>query len=104
MKATAFPKNLTYAEAYRPAMEITDPQDAKEYFEALVTRQIMHCGKTRVEAEKIERSNLGYWAGYYDRETAVRVLKLFGAAHPIFGTHEPTPEEALQTGINLAKR
>ena len=99
-----FPKKATYGELYGPAMEITDATEAKEYFEALVTHHMKRWGKSRDEAEAAERSNLGYWAGYYHRETGRRILKLFGAAHPIFGTHEPTPEEALQTGINLAKR
>jgi hypothetical protein len=59
-------------------------------------------GETKIEAaERLERVNLGYFAGYYDTETAQRVLTLFKAAHPIFGTVAPTPEQALEAGYRL---
>lgn len=43
-------------------------------------------GKTREEAEQIERSNLGYYAGYHLDETRERVERLFRCAHPVFGS------------------
>lgn len=76
--------NSTIRDLYRPAMEIVDLNEAKEYFEALVKRQ-MKFGKDRKEAEEIERGNIGYYAGYYDMETMERVKKLFFASHPVFG-------------------
>ncbi len=57
----------------------------------------MSFGKTREEAEEIERANLGYWAGYYRPETRERVERLFRCAHPFFGSiaekGPPTPEQ-----------
>lgn len=90
-------------------MIITDQAEADEYFEALVADNLAHNGsKSREEAEVMERSNLGYFAGYYDSETRRRVERLFKCAHPIFGSieinGEPTAEEAFRAGIELASR
>jgi len=75
---------------------------ATAYFETCV-EHCMRFGKTREEAESIERQNLGYYAGYYNDATRQRVLVLYGAAHPIFGTETPTIEEALEVGRKMAK-
>ena len=90
-------KNITIGEKYRPAMEITDQVEADAYFEMCV-EHTMRLGKSRQEAEKIERSNLGYYAGYYDHETMARVNRLFHTQHPIFGKTIPTAEEAFEAG------
>lgn len=101
-----FPEKMNYGECYGPAMEITDQEQADEYFEALVTRSMTFFGQSREEAESIQRQNLGYWAGYYTHKTRMRVERLFHCAHPIFGKAEisvPTAEEAYQAGVDLAK-
>lgn len=97
------PSKITIGDKYGPAMEITDQAEAIEYFEACV-RHCMGHGKDRAEAEKIERSNLGYYSGYYDGETAQRVFRLFNCSHPIFGTSlsRPTAQEAFDAGKKLA--
>ncbi len=46
-------------------------------------------------------ANVGYVAGYYHQETAQRIYALFQTAHPIFGTHVPTPEEAVTAGQQM---
>lgn len=75
---------ITIGEKYGPAMNITDPEEARRYFEACV-EHCMAWGHSREEAERIERMNLGYYAGYYGETTAERVFRLFRAPHPIFG-------------------
>lgn len=75
---------ITIGEKYGPAMEITDQSEADAYLEECVQHSIS-LGKTRKEAEAIERGNLGYYAGYYDNETRERVERLFRCSHPIFG-------------------
>jgi diaminopimelate decarboxylase len=89
---------LTYGESLDPAMKITDQTEADEYFEALVQNLMKFGHKTREESTRIQKSNLGYYAGYYDDETMRRVNRLFKIAHPIFGNSSPTPEEAFETG------
>jgi hypothetical protein len=48
-------------------------------------------------------SNVGYLAGYCDTETAKRIWDWFECAHPIFGTHVPSPKEAFAAGQKLAR-
>ena len=79
------PDEMTYGKCYDPAMKITDRVKAKEYLEALIERDMRVFGKTYDEAYKVEMSNLGYYAGYYDSKTQRRVQKMFGAVHPVFG-------------------
>lgn len=97
-------KNLTSGEAYGPAMKITDQEEADKYFLMLVGIS-MKDGQSREDAEKIQRANLGYFAGYYDHETRLRVEKLFNCVHPVFGpatNGPPSPEEAFKKGQELA--
>ena len=101
---------LTYGEALYPAMEITDPEDAKQYKEAYIAyiQKFLDAGERDddMTAEEIVNINLGYFAGYYDTETRIRVEKLFNTKHPIFGKAEegiPTPEEAFNAGVEKAK-
>ena len=95
---------MTYGEAYRPAMGITEQAEADAYFEVLVADCMEH-GHTRERAEEIERSNLAYFAGYYDNETRERVERLFKCKHPVFGSiaenGEPSDEEVLMLGIAM---
>lgn len=87
-----FGESATYGERYMPAMEITDPEKAKEWFEALVEYNLRRSAadglppRTREQAIKIEKANLGYFTGYYNEPgRAARVQHLFGCSHPIFG-------------------
>lgn len=70
---------------YGPAMDIEDPAQAREYWEALVTMR-METGLSRAEAEACERQNLGYFTGYCDEATGKRVARVFGVLHPFLGT------------------
>ena len=57
------------------------------------------------DALNIAKSNLGYFAGYYDRETYDRVNKAYGAVHPVFKTNpfDIAPEEAYRIGLEMGK-
>ncbi|HWT40984.1 MAG TPA: hypothetical protein VN081_07025 [Dongiaceae bacterium] len=80
---------LTYGETLGPAMQITDANAAKQYFDdyvAYLENMLEHAPRTDdMTAEQIARINIGYYAGYYDRQTRERVEHLFLCAHPIFG-------------------
>lgn len=84
---TPFPAGdvLSYRQAYEPAMSITRQADADQYFAALVAYGVRRYGESRAAVERIERENLAYYAGYFDRETRLRVERLFRCAHPVFG-------------------
>lgn len=100
------PDKITIGDKYDPAMKITDQAEADAYFELCVehTMRMMPCD--RAEAERIERSNLGYYAGYCSHDTRQRVEELFKCAHPILGAiakvGAPTNDEAMQAGLDLA--
>lgn len=99
----------TYGELLGPAMEITDQTKADQYFKALVDRcmELDEDRKPREEIERIQRINLGYYAGYYSHETRERVERLFRCAHPIFGSiadnGAPTPKQAFELGKRLGE-
>jgi hypothetical protein len=99
---------LTYGEALNPAMEITDQNDADQYLRDYITYLEGWLKKEprgdNMTAEEIAKTNLGYYAGYYDNETRRRVEKIFMCAHPIFGkieNHVPTNEEAFNLGLKF---
>lgn len=56
---------------------------------------------TKDEALKIAQSNLGYYAGYYNREVYELVNKFYGAIHPVFKKNpfDVSPEEAYLEGL-----
>jgi len=101
----ALPHHITIGEKYGPAMKVKDEAEAAVYFERCV-EHTMARGRTRTEAEAIERSNLGYYAGYYDAETRERVERLFRCAHPVFGAiaerGQPTAGQAFSVGPKAA--
>jgi hypothetical protein len=96
--------NITIGEKYKPIIGMTDKTEAMKYFEECVAHT-MSFGKTREEAEEVERCNIGYFAGYYDQATRERVEELFDCQHPVFGSakdHEVTPQEAFWKGKKMA--
>lgn len=98
---------ITFGQKYDPAMSITDQADADAYFEECVQHTMRVSGKFREEAERTERHNLGYWAGYYSHEVRERVERLFRCAHPIFGSiaknGPPSVQECFEAGVKLGK-
>lgn len=100
-------EDITIGDKYRPAMAIQTQEEADRYFEECVAHAMAH-GYSREEAEKIERVNLAYFAGYYDNETRERVERLFRCAHPVFGSiaenGAPTPEEAFNMGVTWGEK
>ena len=99
-------RDYTIGEHFHPAMKITDPKEAAEYLEALVQHAMDRHGQSREEATRIQKSNLGYFAGYFDHETRERVEALFCCQHPVFGAASsgaPSAEEAFEMGAAMAK-
>lgn len=101
MNNKPLPDVISIRDKYGPAMEITTKDEADIYWELCVEHS-MRRGLTREKSEDVERKSLGYFAGYYDSATAARVLELFGAGHPVFGTRTPSPDEAMMAGVVMA--
>ena len=95
-------ETLTYGEALDPAMGITDQDDAQQYFKEYVSYLEGHLERDPrdddMTAEEIARINLGYYAGYYDRETRKRVEELFSCVHPVFGKVQTSTGKAKNEG------
>lgn len=98
----------TNGEKYDPAMKVTTREEAADYLAACVEHTMRACPEMPYEqALATEKSNIGYWAGYYDDETRRRVEELYDCEHPIFGSiaknGRPTMEAALKAGIERGK-
>jgi len=98
---------MTYQEMFDSAMQCTTKEEADAWIEEVVARCIELAPDPVPDLEVMKgiiRSNLGYMAGYCDDSVRDKVRDLFGALHPIFGDHRPTPEEALAKGIEMGMR
>lgn len=102
MKYTKFdPKNCLTT-----AMTIKNKKDAEQYLMRYIEYIQSEIDKSperkNDNAEKIAKSNLGYFAGYYSNETRERVEELFCCSHPIFGSVKengiPSNEQAFEMG------
>ncbi len=106
-------ETLTYGESLGPAMQITDQEDADQYLDAYVDflyqRRLREGKQSQMNTLRaLAKTNLGYYAGYYDSETRERVERLFKCQHPVFGSiadnGAPTTEQALEAGIDLGEQ
>lgn len=101
-----FPDQVAIGDKYDPAMKIAEQAEADAYLRRCVEHTMRVGGIGFHEATAIEKTNLGYWAGYYDHATRERVERLFDCAHPFFGkiaeVGPPTPAEALAAGIECS--
>lgn len=57
----------------------------------------------RAENPEHADHNIGYITGYFSHQDAERLRDLLDVSHPIFGKKSPTPEEALQAGIEMGR-
>jgi len=111
-KPLVLPDDLTYGQAYDPAIQLAkdDPAAAAEWFAALVEHHVRLSPKwdsgphTIEEATAMEKSNIGYFAGYYGEAERRKVAEVYGAIHPVFGNNfAPTAVEALAAGAAMVK-
>lgn len=72
-------------------LAVESPEEAREFMAAYMAQNV-HA-----------YSNIGYLAGYFDRSTTDRVYEWFETAHPVWGRHHPTPEEALEIGKRMGE-
>lgn len=103
-KVNGSPESLTYQDV----VESKTKEEMVAKFEQIVMWVCVNYKKTYADSLKIQMENVGYYAGYYDREVAKNVYEWLGAAHPIFGTRAIdgtlTAMEAFEMGTALAKK
>jgi len=67
------------------AMKVQTVEEADAFLKKILAEN--HVGtKDWTEKERILRSNIAYFAGYYDQETRERIERVFKTAHPVFGS------------------
>jgi len=83
-------------EIIEAALQITEESERQ----ALLA-EVRKCGPHAIE-------NFGYFAGYYDKEEAKKILTFFGTTHPVFGKDWPdvpvSSERAFEMGQEWAKK
>lgn len=93
----------TYGDILHPAMAITDKGDAKQYLEKYIDWLCARGGYGRKQGHQTALRNIGYFAGYYDDATAIRVMEMFGAVHPFFGSPPYQPKYLEENTIRIIR-
>ena len=86
---TSISDDATIGELYRPCAKITDSEEARKYVETLTAWCMRRSGRSYEDARAVQLSNIGYYSGYFDKETSLRMRTLFNAEHPVFGHTYP---------------
>jgi hypothetical protein len=92
---------LTIGETFAQARKAETKEEAKRYLDDYATH-IARLSAFNIEsALDIARENIGHFAGYYDKETYLRIQELFEVRHPVFGNEYTEPAEAFEAGENV---
>lgn len=92
------------AAKYDAAMNVTTQARADAYVKRLLVGVPK---KHRAEADRFERTEIAYHAGYFDAETRKQVERVFRCAHPILGAiaeNSPTPQECFLLGLEMGRK
>jgi hypothetical protein len=97
-------EKLTIGEIFNGARKAKTKEEAKQYLDdyAAYIQKLRDEGQgadAKLDAMKTAKHNIGYFAGYYDKEEFLRIQNLFEVNHPVFGTNYPTSEEAFDQGL-----
>ena len=99
----------TFGELFDYALNLAknDKQEAQNFFKEYVQYILNDNDKVNTieEAERIAKSNFGYYAGYYDQEVCDIIYETYQCSHPIFGDKPfgVSPEEAFKKGLEIGK-
>ena len=98
----------TIGEVFNEALHYakTDKNKASNFFKAYVEHILNTNAIIYDEAERIAKSNLGYFAGYCNKETIDIIYETYQCSHPIFGDkpYDVSPQEAFEKGMERASR
>lgn len=96
-------------EIFNKALEVAKSGDGDRCQTFLTTyanwiSEVNGCYKD--SAINIAKNNLGYFAGYYNRDVYNAINMAYGAVHPIFGKNpfDVSPEEAYELGLSRNKK
>ena len=100
----------TFGEVFNKALELAkeNKNEAQEFFKQYIQFILEDNDKVNTieEAERIAKSNFGYFAGYYTQEVCDIIYETYQCSHPIFGDKpfSVSPEEAYQKGLELGRK
>ena len=93
----------TVGEIFDTALNLakTDKHKAGIFFNAYVDWVRDANGCSREDAEKIVKSNFGYYSGYFDKKVSDIIYSTYCCEHPIFGKRpfDISPEDAYLAGL-----
>jgi hypothetical protein len=84
--------------------EVSTVEAARIIIADEVAERVHITGGTTKHARAVLLENVGYCSGYCTHEQADRIMELYETEHPVFGKKHPSPEEALELGIQHGKR
>ena len=102
-----FDKLDTFCKIFNKGLQLAkkDKSEAQEFLKQYIQFILEDNDKvnTLEEAERIAKSNFGYFAGYFDQKVCDIIYKTYQCSHPIFGDKpfEVDPEEAYKKGLEL---
>lgn len=100
----------TFGELFDYALNLAknDKQEAQNFFKEYIEYILEDNDnvKTIEEAERIAKSNFGYFAGYYDQEVCDIIYETYQCSHPIFGDKpfSVSAEDAYKKGLEMGKK
>ena len=100
----------TFGEVFNKALKLAkeNKNEAQEFFKQYIQFILEDNDKVNTieEAERIAKSNFGYFAGYYTQEVCDIIYETYQCSHPIFGDKpfSVSPEEAYQKGLELGRK
>ncbi len=102
----------TMGDIFNKALELakTDKNEAAKFFKCYIEYIYNDNDNINVnsleEAERIAKSNFGYFAGYYSQEVCDIIYETYQCFHPIFGDKpfNVSSEEAYQKGLELGRK
>ena len=95
----------TIGEVFNEALRLakTDNDEAQDFFYQYVNHISFVNKYSWDKSIEIAKSNLGYFAGYYNQEVCDIIYKTYQCSHPIFGDKpfSVDPEEAYRKGLEM---
>lgn len=96
------------SEVFNEALHLakTDSFEAKEFFKVYINWIAEYNHFSWDKATEIAKSNLGYFAGYYNEEVCDIIYKTYQCSHPIFGDKpfSVSAEDAHKKGLEMGKK
>jgi hypothetical protein len=95
---------MTMPEIIKLALKDGTKEGAADLVTQQVGEMMLVLGYTPEDARARVLTNIGYYTGYLDHETADKIMDLFETEHPVFGRTHPTPQEAFRLGKELGEQ